>query len=110
MPASGPATSRIISDWVASSLRLASAWAATKKDHFHSDGTIKVSWFEGSFKDFVTVRGGGYFFMPSRRAICYLAGRTSVTNWKYSIVGPQPEHPEAVPEGEGGFDARQMGL
>ena len=62
------------------------------------------------FKDFVTVRGGGYFFMPSRRAICYLAGRTSVTNWKYSIVGPQPEYPESVPEGEEVFDAKQLGL
>jgi hypothetical protein len=26
--------------------------------------------------DFVTVRGGGYFFMPSRSALYYLADRT----------------------------------
>lgn len=27
---------------------------------FHTDGTIKVSWFEGSFKDFVTACKQGY--------------------------------------------------
>ncbi|MCI0361429.1 MAG: hypothetical protein L0211_23345, partial [Planctomycetaceae bacterium] len=43
------------------------------------------------FKDFVRVRGGGYFFLPGRRALSYLAG-DSTTNRQYRVeqVAPQP--------------------
>ena len=42
--------------------------------------------------DFVTVRGGGYFFMPSRSALCYLVDRAR------RIAPPQPTFGERLPE------------
>ncbi len=42
--------------------------------------------------DFVTVRGGGYFFMPSRSALYYLADRAR------RIAPPQPTFGERLPE------------
>ena len=42
--------------------------------------------------DFVTVRGGGYFFMPSRSALYYLVDRAR------RIAPPQPTFGERLPE------------
>ena len=42
-------------------------------------------------QDFVTVRGGGYFFLPSRRAIRYLAGDWSTgREWNVEQVALWP--------------------
>jgi deferrochelatase/peroxidase EfeB len=44
--------------------------------------------------DFVTVRGGGYFFMPSRSALHYLADRAR----RIAPPPPQPTFGERLPE------------
>ena len=48
------------------------------------EGPILVS----GVKDFVTVRGGGYFFMPSRSALRFLSGREPLRrpSWKVTNV------------------------
>jgi deferrochelatase/peroxidase EfeB len=50
-------------------------------------------------KDFVTVRGGAYFFLPSRRALRYLAGQTALqpTGWAYEQIN--------VPSDDDGFES-----
>ena len=57
-------------------------------------GRLTVPTAEGpllvtGFKDFVTVRGGGYFFLPGRRALSYLAGDSSTDRqWRMEQVAP----------------------
>jgi Dyp-type peroxidase family len=48
--------------------------------------------------DFVTVRGGGYFFMPSRSALYYLADRVRRMAPPPPASPPQPTFGERVPE------------
>jgi hypothetical protein len=67
------------------------------------------------FKRFVTVLGGGYFFLPSRRAIRFLAHKTQLapTAWKIEKLQPPASPDEVAPPADelesatpGGFDLR----
>jgi len=51
------------------------------------------------FQDFVTVRGGDYFFVPGRRALRYLAGDWSTHRaWNVELVAPRPLAEDAAYE------------
>jgi deferrochelatase/peroxidase EfeB len=59
-------------------------------------------------QDFVTVRGGGYFFLPGRRALRYLAGNsTTDRHWAVEAVTPSAsgrEGREASPNARPAWD------
>jgi deferrochelatase/peroxidase EfeB len=64
------------------------------------------------FKDFVRVRGGAYFFLPGRRALWFLAAKSTAISAgdRYDLVSPTARYGRiAMEAGEGGFEQPAAG-